>query len=596
MTGRRTHKNFLDKLEEAINSPISLTLVSGQSLSGRVKEVGTDYLVLEAKQGDQWVRSRHILFISPKVASESLSADAVPGHVSTPKKASPSAPEFKPSIQFTPEPQARTTNWNPRIKEADQALYIALHKRITEGVPEALSKTRHEVQGLLDRHPANKEIHGLKGYLGWKLGEAPLTRDGFFIASVLGQRSSWLWYVHACFMDKQTDNALLGIEQIYRHKSILEIPKLWRLFLNLCAWHKEFSPLDKVLKFLEQRQNKEELELFFEDVAWLADKNPPLSAENFRAWYLEYSKNSVAGAFGEKRVIFQTRMAKIKNDAKFADLEEDISGLIAEAEGLAGNGKINSAYNKLNEAYALMPAHNRVRAAEQKLRGPSRRIQDPFQLSSVESTLKSIFTDHDFVVFDTSVLSMQDHFSKEERELDKFLRESGKHGLSTLEEKVAYHKLMERTIETYRAKIYVPKGVVEEIQNGVAQMRDRKALQTFGKSAEIIRRELARCSRNETFDDRHADKKLRTIRNTFQKLKTRGGLSEVDFDLIIRSFVLAIEQKVALLSNDRGIHSGVQHIVKVIQGGNRNVAFLKKAQIDLYSSIQKSHFELVKQS
>ncbi|MDF1662383.1 MAG: hypothetical protein P1V97_11470 [Planctomycetota bacterium] len=596
MTGRRTHKNFLDKLEEAINSPISLTLVSGQSLSGRVKEVGADYIVLEAKQGDQWVRSRHILFIAPNVTTKNPSSETIQGHIATPKKASPSAPTFKPAIQFVPEPQARTSTWNPRIKDSDQALYLELHRRITEGVPEALSATRHEVQALIDRHPGNKEIHGLKGYLGWKLGEAPLTRDGFFIASILGQRSSWLWYVHACFMDKQTDFALLGIEQIYRHKSILEAPKLWRLFLNLCAWHKEYSPLDQVLKNLEQRQNKEELELFFEDVAWLCDKNPPLTAESFRAWYQEHTKDSVAGAFGEKRVIFQTRMAKIKNDAKFAALEEDISGLIAEAEGLAKNGKINSAYNKLNEAYGLMPAHNRVRVAEQKLRGPTRRIQDPFQLSAVESTLKSIFADHDFVVFDTSVLSMQDHFSKEERELDKFLRESGKHGLSTLEEKVAYHKLIERMIETHREKIYVPQGVVEEIQDGVARMRDRKALSTFGKSAEIIRRELSRCSRHEAFDDRHADKKLRTIRSTFQRLRSRGGLSEVDFDLIIRSFVLAIDQKVALLSNDRGIHSGVEHIVKVIRGGNRNVAFLKKAQIDLYSSIQKSHFEIVKQS
>lgn len=596
MTGRRTHKNFLDKLEEAIDRSVSLTLVSGQSLTGRVVELGADYLVLEGKNGQQWVRSRHLLFISPLTHSEPKPVEAVPGRVATPKRAQPTAPEFKPAIQFVPLPEAKTSTWNERIKDADQALYSELVTRIKEGVAEALSGSRHDVQALIDRHPANKEIHGLKGYLGWRLGEGPLARDGFFIASALGQRASWLWYVHACFMDKQTDLALLGIEQIYRYSSILEHPKLWRLFLNLCSWHKEFSPLEKVFKWVEQRQNQEEQELFFEDVAWIADKNPPLTAESFQAWYKEVESNSGAGAFAQKRASFQSRMAKIKNEAKFAALEEDISGLIEEAKALAANGKINSAYNKLNEAYGLMPAHNRVRAAEQKLRSPTRRIQDPFQLATIESTLQSIFADHDYVVFDTSVLSMQDHFSKEERELDRFLRESGKHGLASLEEKVAYHKLMERIIESHRDKIYVSPGVVEEIQEGVARMRDRKALQTFGKSAEVIRRELARCSRHPIFDDRHGEKKLRTIRNTFQRLRSRGGLSEVDFDLIVRSFVLAIDQKVALLSNDRGIHSGVEHIVKVIKGGNRNIAFLKKAQIDLYSSIQKSHFELVKQS
>jgi hypothetical protein len=591
MSGRRTHRNFLDKLEEALNTQIELTLISGQSLNGLVKEVGTDYIVLDSKQGERWIRSRHIVLINAQKPAPQDAVQESP-KASSPKKVAAQKPEFEPNIEFVPRDQAKIQRWSPRIAEADGKLYEELFKvSQSEASTEQLKSAIPQLQQLIDRHPANLELHGLLGLFGWKMRDAKLAQRGFFLAAVLGEGKGWLRYLHACFLEQDVGKACLALEFAYRRKAITSDPKLWRYFLRACAWVKDFSPLSEVLKAIQSRKSNEERNLFYDDVAWLAGATPPMSPKAFDDWRAAHQSGS-SSPLSEKRLVLKIRSDKILSESKFADLEEDISGLIAEAETLSQNGKINSAFDKLNEGYRLVPGHERIRSAETKLRGPSRRLHDPFKISNVESTLKAIFSQHDFVVFDTSVLSMQNHFTNEDAKLDRFLRESGKHGLATLEEKVAYHKLFQRMIEKHDQKVFVTDGVVNEIQEGVKGMIDRKALQTFGKSAELLRRELASCSRNVVFDD-HQLKKLRVLRSTFQKLRTKGGLSEVDYDLICRSFILAIGNKVALLSNDRGIHSGVAHIRSVVSGGNRNVLFLKKAHVEMYSSIQKSHFELV---
>lgn len=508
---------------------LTFVLRSGLSLSGRIRQRDGPWLIVDESEGEAWLRLADIAAVRGLgPASETvLRAPAA----APPAPPAPPAPDplaswltaarvFAGHAAFAPPEEVEPRGWHPLVLESDRRRFHQLRAELQAAELGLGPETVEAIRALGERHPACPELWRLRAHAHWKGGDDESAVDAFLHAAILGDRRSWKGLAFAHARRDRPAEAILALRAYFDHAAA-------------------------------NGASKSEPEL-----RSLLDQAPPISEG-----------------------LLDKAIASIRNAQKFAGLEEDINGIIAEAEALFTNRKVNSAFDKLNEGYALSPGHPRVREAERALR--SRGDDSAADLEVFEGTLNYILTRHDLVLFDTSVLSLQDH-SRDSIEDDWRPR---------LEDKVAYHKLIERAIRTWPQKIYCTQGVLDEIQGGVGRMRNRDAKKSFGKSAESLARELAAC-REVEFDD-HLDKRLRTLKATFGRLRSKGGLSDVDYDLVCRAFVLALDREVALLSNDRGIHEGVALIKRERRAGNRNIKFLQAQQVCVYTSLHKSHFELI---
>lgn len=586
-------RSLVSKLEQALGEEITLQLVRSEALTGTVVEFGQDYLVLHSEGHEYWIPLAQVAYLKRPLKSRT-SSQAAKNQAAKPSNKTgrltqlpalkivslppPPAPltaddlNLKP-FDFMPEPMIDTSRWHPKIADQDLKDYHALLGSLATlenqgGTPDG--ELIAQATRLCDRHPSQKDLQALLGFMAWLRKDDKLARKATLKASALGKRSSWRAFVHACLRGGRMDLALFGLGQISKFnrqdQSTLEAAQE-------LAGHAIHSPGSESPPSFDFDDAEALESCLCQDGPVFKDARKPIQVK-------------------ERYREFVEELARIQAEAKFADLEEDVNGLIADAEELFAHGKLLSAFDKINEGFQLVPGHIRLRQLEERLRGNELRTESSFDLARLEATLNYVLNKHDFVLFDTSVLSMQDTLSYEEASLDELLRASGAHGITTIEERVAYHKLVERIVQSWPKKVLVTDGVITEIHKGATGMKDRKAQSSFGKSALIMARALAPCAKNYSWD-RDSRKRLRTLRSTFQKLRTKGGLSEVDYELICTGFVVGENHSIALLTNDRGIHRGVEHIKTAFQNGNRNIKFLNPDNVSVYTSLHKSHFELL---
>jgi len=252
---------------------------------------------------------------------------------------------------------------------------------------------------------------------------------------------------------------------------------------------------------------------------------------------------------------------------------------------------LEGAFEKLNQGYQLSPGHTRVRVVEERFRSGGADSSRGLDLPGLEATLGHILRVHHHTLLDTSVLTLGHHLTRDEAALNELLRATGAPGLIPAEELVAYQKLLERVLTTYSKRVTTTEGVIRELHAALESSFCKGRHKDVGRALEGLTRKLASWVRKEGLSGT-ARKRLRTLQRTFPRMRSKGGLSEVDFELLTRSFVLAMEGPVALLTNDRGIHTAAGRIHEAC-AKNRNIAFLVPDQLEVYSSLHRSHFALV---
>ena len=636
---------FEDRLRFLVGQCVEVILSSGRSIEGIVRAAHRDHLVVQASAGDGdeggeiLVRSTSIAAArriprreppapgatgSPRAPAEATPPADFPGSRS-PAEPAPAPAVRRLTLPPAPGPelagldrlmapeQVDASSWHPLVAESDQQAYAELRAELTAGpLPnERRAAVRTRIDELCERHPSSAEAQLLRGIFGRSTGDHERAREGFFQAAALGHRAAWRAFALAALAETtRADRLTEAAWALRRHlrRDAGDASEVWQAALilhlreagpaGLQSFHCSLTGLVERERFgaelLKLIASMPELGVgAATDKALRAGRAVDMPAL-FAAGGPTRSAADEARAAAFEAVVerLEKRVEELRVARRFADMEEDINGIIAEAEALVARGKLNSAFDKLNEGYAQAPGHDRIRRLEDRLRGSGGGDTTRFDPARLEETLGYILAKHDIAVFDTSVLSMQDALTADEARLDALLKDLGPGGLTTLEEKVAYHKLIERTIKKWRPKLYTTNGVIEEVQRGVRRMTHREARKTFGKSAEAMSRELAPCGRSIEFD-KFMEKRLRTLKNTFTRLKTKGGLSSVDFNLICHAFVLAMTRDVALLTNDRGMHEGVRTIKTDFRGGNRNISFLEIDRLSVFTSLHQSHFQLV---
>lgn len=602
-------------LSQATGQHANVLLTTGDSIPGVINSLGDDLLVLNTADKTHFLRLTHIVALElsqaenyqsfPATEKTKSSVITLSDH-SRPAERPPSLiyatlplrvmkPTFDPHLTSILNSTPDQTLWHERVREADAKLYVSLRLAYEERRRADLDLEK--LDALSHRHPASLDIQLLRGHVGFFLEKHTMAADALFRAAVLSQGKYWEDYAQSCLLDHDLEHALIAYQHFYTQQAVHNMSH-WQDFLKLSVWSSDFAGLSAVLEAVQKRLWPDECEMVFTGLKNLDFVSEALANSlDFTVWQealrqLHQAGNTCPKSFEHKRLKFKDRLAKVETENKFAEIEEDITGIIGEAQELKARGRTTSAFAKLNEAYQLAPGHPRVKTTENTLRGPTKRLNKGLDQSLLELTLTKIIHSHSLLVLDTCVCSIPEHLNRKEIILEQALREQGHKGLSTLEEKVSYHTFMQRLVDQYPSHFFAPDSVLEELKCDFANFKNRKARQSFGKSAKSLRRALVAASRNIEFTSRQ-EKRVRTTKATFNSLRLKSGLSEADYDILCRTFILAVDHKVALLTNDRGIHAGVAHIIKSYQNGNQNIAFLQPSNIEVYASLHKSHFEKV---
>jgi hypothetical protein len=569
MTGSR---DLRTKLETLKGHRVGLELLSGRRVIGRLTAVLRDALTIETGEGETLVALTALALVEPPPAPTGAAAP-------TPMPTQAQARALWARAEHLPE-DPDVSSWHRCYATDDNANYRSLRADVlSDAEPSTAERQarREAIRALIDRHPASLELQVLRAADGFRGGQPQDLYDSCLKALAIDERPErWAQFALAATAQERPTEALIACERALTALSYELWPELWQLTRALL----EATEAQSLATELQRRALSQ------------VDQD---GAELIEAWFqahMTQRTDTAEAALAEDRARLRRAIDKDREELKFAMLEEDLNGLIFEARKLARNGKLNSAFDKLNEAYRLSPTNPRVRAVEEQLRANDGRARESYDLEGLEVSLQHIVSQHDHLVLDTSVLSLPDSFDHDERVLDRVLKSVGKHGIATLEEKVSYHKMIERSVSAWSGKFYVSKGVVTEIRTGLAAMKDRKALETFGRSGASLTRLLERCVSGPPAT-RRDEKKLRALKHSFHRLRSHGGLSEVDYDLLCRAYYLTSFGAVALMSNDRGILAGCKAINEAHSAGNQNIEFLKPEMLRFYCSLERSRFQQV---